>query len=161
MLRRRRRVERIRPGRELAQSNPAPREHLAQEQNHLAYHGGTIALADHVRRWRAGADTDRNTSVSRQMRERCEARSKVDRGATERVHDRRADTGIGASEDRGQDHEDVLVGQMVGYPYLIEGVLQHRFVGVGGHLRRRTRRVKLKTKTHRAKLLLRELNACH
>ena len=56
--------------------------------------------------------------------------------------------GVGLADDRGQDHEDIFIGQMIGHPNFVESVLRHRSLGISGHFGRGARRKKLNAETH-------------
>src|SRR6266850_876252 len=56
--------------------------------------------------------------------------------------------GVGLADDRGQDDEDIFMGQMIGHANLVERVMRCRLLGIIGHFGRGARRVKSNAEAH-------------
>jgi len=124
---------------------------LSQEDRHFSNRGYSPQFANHVRRCRAGAKTDRNAALARQMSKRRKARGEIDWSAAIRVGDGGADVSFRLGDQSGQADENVFVGEMVGKPYGIERKLGKRSLGKGDQFRGGVRWKQLDAEAHFSK----------
>jgi hypothetical protein len=96
----------------------------------------------------ACADAGGDDPIAGDMRESAEAGREIDRRAAYRVGDRRADIGGGLGENSCQRDERIFVGQMIGHPEPIEGILRHCPFRVRGRRRSGGQGIKLHAEAH-------------
>jgi hypothetical protein len=97
------------------------------------------------------------------MRERGKARSEINGSTAEGLDHGRADVSVRSRDDCRQDDKDIFIGQVIGYPDFVEGVLRCCFCCVRRHLRGSAGRVELDAETHGCQelsIVSGGLNAC-